>query len=713
MTEVAAADAGASSVIQARFNAGPAHVYALLPQRIAALRLAASGTRAPGYVSFMLKVVDSSDTAFQGPIPVEVRLIDPSGVEHERIYRAAGDAYYGRLKIGMSDPAGAWTVAARELISGRGGSVSVQVSANPGMAPGFGAVGGAVVVRPSAFAHFNDPPDSGVFAHSKDVWVLLDSRQTGLAALADKTAQALGKMGYSAQVKAVGKESDIQEIALNRNGYTPEEKDIIAAIDRGDVIGRRPDYRKDWGAINENQEYGPRYIIPRRLILLGNPKDNRFIDDIRQWNLLARQVTPNYPGAGRSEVDYIYSPFYSGYDAIVVLGNDTAGLDAGVSAALAALRAPKSPAQVQPPSVADLGDGIAVTAIRRDPPALNGPMATTLSPLASGCIVTTDSAGGNFLRFDASGNRVLTAQTGTGMFPDASGLAGTSAWAATCSSSYDPQLNVFGTDGKLTYTVKDPAAAVSYTSPNSGGVVVIASQLALTGYSVKSAQSAWTIDLSKLSGKTAGVLAPTDGHVVVLLVDDGSEKLIGFDPTSSGQLWSYDVPGKIVDWRLSADGKHIAFTTEGGDLVELDDQGRLIADLKTGATKETMSAPGEPGCHLAVSPDGGLAAVTADWLDTTARLIALPSGEQRTVALPAGVRSLAFSVDGKQLAAGCWDGSVVLIDVDKLDTKHVDVGGGALVGYGGGTLYYATTNGGAGAIDPAVAKLLWSASTAP
>jgi hypothetical protein len=78
-------------------------------------------------------------------------------------------------------------------------------------------------------------------------------------------------------------------------------------------------------------------MIMRSLILLGNPKQNRWLADIDSQRLTRRQVSPFYPGPERGLVQFCWAPFYDGYDAVTVGATDVQGVRNGIGALLALL----------------------------------------------------------------------------------------------------------------------------------------------------------------------------------------------------------------------------------------------------------------------------------------------------------------------------------------------------------------------------------------
>lgn len=70
----------------------------------------------------------------------------------------------------------------------------------------------------------------------------------------------------------------------------------------------------------------------RPLILLGNPKDNSWFKDVDNWHLTRRSPSPCYPGPGRALLQFVWTPFYDGFDALTVGAGDIEGVRAGVIA---------------------------------------------------------------------------------------------------------------------------------------------------------------------------------------------------------------------------------------------------------------------------------------------------------------------------------------------------------------------------------------------
>ena len=117
---------------------------------------------------------------------------------------------------------------------------------------------------------------------------------------------------------------------------TEEQQQSWLRVKNGEAIGRREyapqDTQRSW------RTPGPSRMILKPLILLGNPKDNRLLADIDSYKLARRQLSPNYPGPARALVQYIWAPFYDGFDVITINAVDQQGLDAGINSILPRIR---------------------------------------------------------------------------------------------------------------------------------------------------------------------------------------------------------------------------------------------------------------------------------------------------------------------------------------------------------------------------------------
>ena len=118
----------------------------------------------------------------------------------------------------------------------------------------------------------------------------------------------------------------VPEIALTiEYSMTDEQKAALQKVRAGTAVGMRPQS-------DVFRAPGPQRVVMRPLILLGDPNQNRWLKDIEDFHLTRRALSPSYPGTGRALVQYVWTPFYDGFDAITVEASDVEGVRAGIAA---------------------------------------------------------------------------------------------------------------------------------------------------------------------------------------------------------------------------------------------------------------------------------------------------------------------------------------------------------------------------------------------
>ena len=139
---------------------------------------------------------------------------------------------------------------------------------------------------------------------------------------ADKLTQSLNRRGVRAKVMGI---ESVPEIALTiEYSMTDEQRAALDKVRSGAAVGMRQ-------RSHAFRAPGPQRVVMRPLILLGDPAQNRWLKDIHDLHLVRRALSPSYPGTGRALVQYVWSPFYDGFDALTISANDAAGVNAGIA----------------------------------------------------------------------------------------------------------------------------------------------------------------------------------------------------------------------------------------------------------------------------------------------------------------------------------------------------------------------------------------------
>lgn len=251
-------------------------------------------------------------------VPVEFALTDTQGKERAVFYRMSGKGEPVRYLLGATEPAGRWTARARELLTGITATVTIDVTA----APGIEAVAAAEAV------YLPHPDRLPLFmGREGPVRVVVEEEtQADLLPQAERVVAALKKAGREAAVQKVSSAS-YDTLWMRWYPGKAEEK-LLAKIDAGEVVGYRGNMRPyintakrehvpekgGWSDIN------PPYILRTDVVVFSGGRIAESLAAVTDWT-----ATPNTPGKGNGVLDVALSPFWADRHALAVVANEPAG----------------------------------------------------------------------------------------------------------------------------------------------------------------------------------------------------------------------------------------------------------------------------------------------------------------------------------------------------------------------------------------------------
>ena len=341
----------------------PGTIYLWSPRAIDSLRVAAPAKSVAGHtISLRAEALDADGKPFAGRLPVEFVLRDPSGAVRARVERTTlCDVIF---KIAANDRAGTWAWTATETATGLQAKGNFEVSESDAAPAGVAALDGMVY----------DAAQIRAALHDRAFDIVLDPSQTGLAETAQTLADALAKAGAKASIRILWP-SEMRRYPQNWLMHTVEDEEDEAEVLSGRAAGLRVPGKNQFGtkrneidcAFYKKYTKSAPYAFARDAILLGrgDMPSNPLFDLVATKNrMLPRNPSPDFPAPGDALVAYAWSPFSYGHDAIVLFGQDKAGLDKAV--ALLAKIAATADTEVRPPvaSARANGEGAAPSAPR-------------------------------------------------------------------------------------------------------------------------------------------------------------------------------------------------------------------------------------------------------------------------------------------------------------------------------------------------------------
>ncbi len=338
----------------------PGTIYLWTPRPVVELAVDAPQHASPGQtVRLRAEARDGQGLAFKGRLPVEFIVTDARGVVRERIYRTTNRDV--RFKLAGNDPLGDWTWRAVEQATGLSvtGTFRVQGPAEP---PGL-------TVREQLVY---DAPAIHAALHTRTLEVLLYPEQAALRVTATALVARLQAAGVKARLRILWP-SARRIFPMNWHPHTVEDEEIEVAVLSGASLGHRVAGKNQFGTRRQEIETSfykqyassAEWVYSRDVILLSRadvPENPLVTHVTRTCRMLPRNPSPNFPALGQGLVAYAWAPFQFGCDAIVLHGQDAAGLDQALASLVALATAPAAPAAARPSWRARIEDGQTYTA---------------------------------------------------------------------------------------------------------------------------------------------------------------------------------------------------------------------------------------------------------------------------------------------------------------------------------------------------------------
>lgn len=319
-TQVSPVRKGGARTISCDMTGVPGRLYAIYPTAVGAGKLSAVQTITGGdEVGLVYQALDAGGEALPAVVPVEIRWLAPDGTARCTLYRATDEL--GQLQetvpTGFFDAAGTYSLQVRQLLDGQG--MRLPVSVKTGKAPAATLQANAVVRDPQAIRQF--------LASKPEVVVPVFSPE--MHPLAVRAVDGLTAQGVKARLWENPPRVDYH-LAY---AVSAEQQAINDKADGGDAIGNVR-FQNGVDHVNGNF-YGSamtEFRYGKHILLLGTPGTNPVLAGVKDSGLLWTDRTTETPGTALVQ----HLPWALGLhaDTIAVLGNDLAGVEAGLNALL-------------------------------------------------------------------------------------------------------------------------------------------------------------------------------------------------------------------------------------------------------------------------------------------------------------------------------------------------------------------------------------------
>lgn len=288
--EVTPRSKGGRRMIEADFSAVSAHIWAMMPARIARVELATLSAVARGRsLSVRVRVLDSGGKPIESVLPVAIRILTDTGdVRHEVFRAASAEGWEETFTIALNEPTAALCVQVQDLLSGKTAEQDVQVAAAK-KAPRIEKLNDVLVFDPGAVHEF--------FSRNKPLYVVVDSRQKNLREPLARLRELLRRRKVSFEIAAP------EDVIIGANYFLRWQKGLPLP---------------------------PNAHVPGDVVLLGGAGENLLIDELHRTEVLPRLLADGYPGPGRCLIQYGFSLFADGFDTLCLFAQDVEGLLKGI-----------------------------------------------------------------------------------------------------------------------------------------------------------------------------------------------------------------------------------------------------------------------------------------------------------------------------------------------------------------------------------------------
>lgn len=282
-----------------------AKVFAVLPAEIAPPAMQVTGLVNTGELATVtVSITDSNGRPCDILVPIEMRIIDPQGETRHHLFRAVrgAEAFEEEFKIAVNDPPGDWKVAVSELFDGRTVEATFKVV-------GLVAKAAMALSQPDVVVYGADQIRKFVKGGQK-VWIPFEQGVTTTKDAEKNSSHELARL-----LEPIGKQLGLEEELCPVSDL---------AIIRRNLPGNTTN--------RSEKQVGPRYTFKGHTVIPDIGGRHPLVRSLVAAGILPVRLTGSFPGPGRGALVHIVSPFYYGFDSVIVSGGDVEGFTKALNA---------------------------------------------------------------------------------------------------------------------------------------------------------------------------------------------------------------------------------------------------------------------------------------------------------------------------------------------------------------------------------------------